>query len=228
MRRRPQHDRFHDGGGTCSSAVTPRRPSRSPMAGSLDLGAGRAGHGEPGFWRLRSSHPPGIARVSSAKLSPSPPSRARAGAHHRRLALRAVRQWAGGGPGPIRSQPRRLHYDLFDLAPYLKAGRERHRRLREVLRPGKSFWMPAAPNRTLGRTRRHGLRGHLGGSGWLVSDGSWKARRADAWDHERSGGNEPVTGGVPTEVFDARRFPHDWKPRLSMTVPGGSARSFAR
>src|SRR5262249_6189017 len=24
--------------------------------------------------------------------------------------------------GPIRSQPRRLHYDLFDLAPYLQLG----------------------------------------------------------------------------------------------------------
>src|SRR5690349_12970908 len=24
--------------------------------------------------------------------------------------------------GPIRSQPRRLHYDLFDLAPYLQPG----------------------------------------------------------------------------------------------------------
>jgi alpha-L-rhamnosidase len=24
--------------------------------------------------------------------------------------------------GPIRSQPRRLHYDLFDLAPYLRSG----------------------------------------------------------------------------------------------------------
>jgi hypothetical protein len=24
--------------------------------------------------------------------------------------------------GPVRSQPRRMHYDLLDLAPYLKAG----------------------------------------------------------------------------------------------------------
>src|SRR5438067_13917472 len=24
--------------------------------------------------------------------------------------------------GPVRSQPRRLHYDLFDLAPYLRQG----------------------------------------------------------------------------------------------------------
>ena len=27
------------------------------------------------------------------------------------------------GRGPIRSQPRRLHYDLYDLAPYLRLGR---------------------------------------------------------------------------------------------------------
>ena len=115
------------------------------------------------------------------------------------------------GRGPMRSQFRRLHYDMYDLAPYLEAGENVIAVRVKYYGRETAFWMPATPNRTLGRSGVMVFECDLGGSDWLVSDGSWKARRAEAWDHERSDGNEPVTGGVPTEVFDARRFPHDWK-----------------
>ena len=84
--------------------------------------------------------------------------------------------------GPIRSQPRRLHYDLFDLAPYLQPGENFLAVYVKYYGTPKSFWMPAAPNLTLGKTGILVFEANLGAMGWLVSDPSWKARKADALD----------------------------------------------
>ena len=54
--------------------------------------------------------------------------------------------------GPIRSQPRRMFYDLFDLAPYLKAGENVLAVYVKYYGSPKSFWMPAPPTRSLGRS----------------------------------------------------------------------------
>src|SRR5919202_1528055 len=114
--------------------------------------------------------------------------------------------------GPIRSQPRRLHYDLFDLAPFLREGENVLAIYVKYYGTPKSYWMPAVPNLTLGKTGILVFEANLGEAGWLVSDATWKARKADAWSddwhHEIT---DPAGGGVPIEVFDARRFPHDWR-----------------
>ncbi len=114
--------------------------------------------------------------------------------------------------GPVRSQPRRMYYDLVDLAPYLRAGDNIISVYVKYYGTPKSFWMPATPNVMLGRTGIMVFEADLGAAGWLVSDPSWKARKADAWESDwDTGPADPVGGGVPVEVFDARRFPHGWQ-----------------
>ncbi len=114
--------------------------------------------------------------------------------------------------GPIRSQPRRLYYDLLDLAPLLQPGANVLAIYVKYYGTPKSYWMPAVPNMTLGKTGVLVFEADLGAAGWLVSDATWQARKADAWSDD--GGSAlagPVAGGVPIEVFDARRFPHGWQ-----------------
>src|SRR4051794_35138449 len=114
--------------------------------------------------------------------------------------------------GPIRSQPRRLYYDLFDLAPYLRPGENILAVYVKYYGTAKSYWMPAVPNMTLGKTGILVFEANLGDEGRLVSDSTWKARKADAWSEDwRGEGSEPEVSGVPIEVFDARRFPHGWR-----------------
>jgi alpha-L-rhamnosidase len=114
--------------------------------------------------------------------------------------------------GPIRSQPRRMHYDLFDLAPCLQPGENVLAVYVKYYGTPKSYWMPAAPNLTLGKTGVMVFEADLGAAGWVVSDASWKARKSDAWtDNASSGSTDPSGGGVPIELFDARRMPHNWR-----------------
>jgi alpha-L-rhamnosidase len=114
--------------------------------------------------------------------------------------------------GPIRSQPRRLHYDLLDLAPYLRPGENVLAVYVKYYGTPKSYWMPAVPNMTLGKTGILVFEALLGEAGSLVSDGTWKAQKAEAWSEDWRGEIEdPAGGGVPLEVFDARRFPHAWR-----------------
>jgi alpha-L-rhamnosidase len=115
------------------------------------------------------------------------------------------------GRGPMRSQFRRLHYDMYDLTPYLVAGENVIAVRVKYYGRETAFWMPATPNRTLGRGGVMVFECDLGESGWLISDGAWKARRAEAWDHESADEREYAAGGVPMEIFDARRFPLGWK-----------------
>jgi alpha-L-rhamnosidase len=117
--------------------------------------------------------------------------------------------------GPIRSQPRRLHYDLFDLAPYLQPGQNVLAVYVKYYGTPTSYWMPAVPNMTLGKSGILVFEANLGAADWLVSDATWKARKADAWtDDWRRGPSASIDGGlpgIPVEVFDARRFPHRWR-----------------
>ncbi len=114
--------------------------------------------------------------------------------------------------GPVRSQPRRLHYDLVDLAPSLQVGDNLIAIYVKYYGTPKSYWMPATPNMMLGKTGILVFEANLGEAGWLTSDPSWKARKAEGWlTDESAGAHNLVGGGVPVELFDARRFPHDWK-----------------
>lgn len=126
--------------------------------------------------------------------------------------------------GPIRSQPRRMYYDFFDLAPYLHAGENILAVYVKYYGKPNSFWMPAIPNLTLGRTGILVFEADLGAQGWLVSDASWKARKCDAWNVGwRAEDDDPVGGGVPIEIFDARRFPHGWETAEFDDAGWGSA-----
>lgn len=119
--------------------------------------------------------------------------------------------------GPIRSQPRRQYYDLFDLAPYLKVGKNLLAVYVKYYGAAKSFWMPAPPTMSLGWTGVMVFEAKVGGegpdAGWLVSDVTWKTHKSPAWGEDwRAGGRLGfMEEGIPVEVFDARQFPFGWE-----------------
>ncbi len=114
--------------------------------------------------------------------------------------------------GPIRSQPRRTYYDLFDLAPYLKTGENVLAVYVKYYGSPKSFWMPAPPTMALGKTGVMVFEAQIGPI-WLVSDGSWKTHKSQAWAEDWRSGSRVgfMEEGIPVEVFDARQFPFGWE-----------------
>jgi hypothetical protein len=127
------------------------------------------------------------------------------------------------GRGPVRSQFRRLHYDLYDLAPYLQPGENVIAVYVKYYGQEKAFWMPALPNRTLGKSGVMVFECNLGEGGWLVSDESWKAMRCAAWEQLPQDECDLAAGGVPVEIFDARRYPQAWKETDFQDVEWGYA-----
>ena len=114
--------------------------------------------------------------------------------------------------GPIRSQPRRLSYDLVDLAPYLRPGVNAVAVHVKYYGQPTSHWMPAAANLRLGKTGILVFEANLGEAGWLTSDASWRAKKADAWSDEWRGYTSgPSPDALPIEVFDARGFTPGWQ-----------------
>jgi len=114
--------------------------------------------------------------------------------------------------GPIRSQPRRLHYDLLDLAPYLQAGENIIAVMVKYYGTTKSWWMPAPRTMTLGRTGVVILEAKVGSgeADWLVTDDTWKALECEAWS-EGPPSRGPGGGGVPVEIVDATQLPYGWE-----------------
>jgi hypothetical protein len=128
--------------------------------------------------------------------------------------------------GPIRSQPRRLHYDLFDLAPYLQAGENTIAVYVVYYGVPRSFWSPATPNMTLGQTGVLVFEANLGEAGWLASDTTWRAHKSDAWleGWKGDGPGGIITEGVPLEVVDARLLPYGWEqPGFDEAASDGEA-----
>ena len=115
------------------------------------------------------------------------------------------------GRGPIRSQFRRLQYDMYDIAPYLTMGENVIAVYVKYYGQEKAFWMQAVPNRTLGKSGIMVFECELGKGQWLASDETWKAHRTDAWNNPSTDERDMVAEGVPMEIFDARRFSLDWK-----------------
>jgi hypothetical protein len=74
----------------------------------------------------------------------------RRGYRHRLSADSRYLLWVNGaevGQGPIRSQPRRLRYDEYDIAPCLRPGRNVVAVLVTYYGDPNSFWQPAASSR---------------------------------------------------------------------------------
>ncbi len=107
--------------------------------------------------------------------------------------------------GPVRSDPRRAHYDTVDLAPHLHPGRNVLAVVARHFGRSTSWWTPVPPSYTLGGGSV--VLEALVGDEWVVSDREWRAAPGEAWSPV------PVPGDVaclPVESFDARRYPHGW------------------
>ncbi len=107
--------------------------------------------------------------------------------------------------GPVRSDPRRAHYDLVDLAPHLRVGRNVLAVTARHFGQATSWWTPVPPSYTLGGGAL--VIEALIGDEWIVSDREWRGAPGEAWTPV------PVPGDVaclPLESFDARRYPHGW------------------
>lgn len=114
------------------------------------------------------------------------------------------------GYGPIRSQPRRLHYDMYNLAPFLRTGENVIAVLVKYHGRPTSDWMPAVGNARLGKAGVLVFEADLGDR-WLVSDADWKACAGGAWLDDAYDPNLPVVvAGIPVESFDARKMIGGW------------------
>src|SRR5690606_31918972 len=94
------------------------------------------------------------------------------------------------GHGPVRSQPRRLAYDMYDLAPFLQPGRNVIAILVKYYGRATSDWMPAVANARLGKSGVMVFEADLGGD-WLVSDAAWKTRIDSGWTDDAHDPNLP-------------------------------------
>lgn len=109
--------------------------------------------------------------------------------------------------GPARSQPRRMLYDLFDLTPALKPGKNVLAVYVKVYARPNSYYIPPVANNGLGQTGALVFEADLSEAGWLVSDDTWRATRGLAWDFAGSNMGQRV----PVEVVDARKLPAAWQ-----------------
>lgn len=109
------------------------------------------------------------------------------------------------GRGPIRSQPRRLRYDEFDLAPFLRPGENVVAVLVTYYGHANSFWQPAVSSNGMGTDALLVFEADLGHE-MLASDASWKVQRSAAHGTFEHGGLD----GVPVESTDARELPDGW------------------
>jgi alpha-L-rhamnosidase len=117
--------------------------------------------------------------------------------------------WVNGievGRGPIRSQPRRLRYDSYDIAEHLQPGRNAVAVLVTYYGHPNSFWQPAASSGLMGRDAQLVLEARLGPD-WLFTDDRWRAQRSRAWRGLESG---QTLEGVPVELLDARELDPHW------------------
>lgn len=117
--------------------------------------------------------------------------------------------WVNGveaARGPVRANGRRLHYDELDIAPLLRSGRNVLAVLARYYGFATPWWAPLPPTFQLG-AGAFVFEARLGADGWLVSDASWKAHAADAWERQRPLG----VGGMSAECFDAQRLAADWR-----------------
>jgi alpha-L-rhamnosidase len=107
--------------------------------------------------------------------------------------------------GPVRSDPRRAHYDVVDLAEHLHKGNNVLAAIVRHFGDATSWWMPVPPTYTLG-AGSFVFEAKLGDE-WVVSDEQWLARPGLAWKPISMPGD---VGSLPIESFDACRYPFGW------------------
>ena len=118
--------------------------------------------------------------------------------------------WVNGvwiGYGPARSQPRRMRYDTYDLAPHLRAGENVIAVLVKYHGTARTDWMPAVGNATLGKSGVMVFEANLGDS-WLISDEAWESHPAKGYSDD---GRDP---NAPDASRDAGRG-RAWQPIAS-------------
>jgi hypothetical protein len=108
--------------------------------------------------------------------------------------------------GPVRSDPRRGHYDVVDLGPFLHEGTNVVALTVRHFGTATSWWVPVPPTYTLGA-------GCIAfeakiGADWILSDRSWQCTPGSAWQDVAVPGDVAC---LPLESFDARAHPHDWQ-----------------
>ncbi|MCU0671047.1 MAG: family 78 glycoside hydrolase catalytic domain, partial [Myxococcota bacterium] len=108
--------------------------------------------------------------------------------------------------GPIRANGRRLHYDAFDLAPFLRRGRNAIAVLVRHFGRANPWWAPLPPTLELG-AGGFVFEARLADDHWLVSDAAWRTLRADAWTSLV----KASVGALPVERFDARALAAEWR-----------------
>ncbi|HWI01999.1 MAG TPA: alpha-L-rhamnosidase N-terminal domain-containing protein [Propionibacteriaceae bacterium] len=117
--------------------------------------------------------------------------------------------WVNGaevGRGSIRSQPRRLRYDEYDIASHLRRGRNVVAVLVTYYGHANSFWQPAASSGVMGRDVQLVVEARVGEE-WLITDERWRALRSPAW---RALGAGQSLDAIPVELLDARELDPAW------------------
>ena len=74
--------------------------------------------------------------------------------------------------GPVRSDPRRAHYDVVDLAPHLRTGENVIAIVARHFGRATSWWMPAPPTYSLGAGGV--VFEACVGDEWVVTDRAWR------------------------------------------------------
>lgn len=107
--------------------------------------------------------------------------------------------------GPVRSNPRRLRYDVVDLAPRLRPGRNQLAALVRYFGAANPVWMPVPPGLQLG-AGSFLFEAELPGGERLASDARWKALAGAGWSEIAGRG----VAAQPIEICDARALPAGW------------------
>ncbi|MGO9602715.1 MAG: alpha-L-rhamnosidase C-terminal domain-containing protein [Candidatus Binataceae bacterium] len=105
--------------------------------------------------------------------------------------------------GPARSNPARLAWSEFDLAPYLRAGRNVIAALVRFYGTPVPWWLPATASYQVGYGSFAFEAPEIG----VASDRSWKVQPAPYRQDPRPA---PGLSQVPNEILDGARVPHGW------------------
>ena len=126
--------------------------------------------------------------------------------------------------GPIRGQPRRLTYDMLDLAPYLKPGENTVAIFVVYYGKPRSYWMPAALGGALGRPRGVCVRGQPRRGGWLAG----QRCQLEGAEERCLVGGFGRTRSRCTRFSATRSRPRWWTPAASRSAGSNPASTTAR
>jgi alpha-L-rhamnosidase len=109
------------------------------------------------------------------------------------------------GRGPVRSQPRRLSYDQYDLSDDLVVGENVVSALISYYGDANAFWQPAAAVGRLGTDAVFVFEAEIGDT-LVLSDETWRVHAPAAWTTFQKSGLD----GVPIDSLDAALLPVGW------------------